>query len=73
MHRVGYLLCSGNRKLIQIRFRRTTLDYSEKQILKYLKRTRDYMLVYSNGSFGMLTDFDFQGILTIVKLHMNKT
>nr|XP_048322730.1 secreted RxLR effector protein 161-like [Ziziphus jujuba var. spinosa] len=34
-----------------------------KYILKYLNRTRDYMLVYSSGSLETLgyTDFDFQG------------
>ena len=34
-----------------------------KHILKYLKRTRDYMLVYSSGSLKTLgyTDSDFQG------------
>ena len=34
-----------------------------KHILKYLKRTRDYMLVYSSGRLKTLryTDSDFQG------------
>ena len=34
-----------------------------KHILKYLKRTRDYMLVYSSGSLKTLgyTDSNFQG------------
>ena len=34
-----------------------------KHILKYLKRTRDYMLVYSRGNLDLLgyTDSDFQG------------
>ena len=34
-----------------------------KHILKYLKRTMDYMLVYSSGSLGTLgyTDSKFQG------------
>ena len=34
-----------------------------KHILKYLKRTRDYILVYSSGSLKTLgyTDSDFQG------------
>ena len=33
-----------------------------KHILQYLKRTRDYMLVYSNGSLETIgyTDSDFQ-------------
>ena len=40
-----------------------------KHILKYLKRMRDYMLVYSNGNLGTLglTSYDFQGDLTLVK------
>ena len=34
-----------------------------KHILKYLRRTRDYMLVYSSGSLETIgyTDSDFQG------------
>ena len=34
-----------------------------KHILKYLRRTRDYMLVYSSGDLNLLgyTDSDFQG------------
>ena len=34
-----------------------------KHILKYLRRTRDYMLVYSSGSLETIsyTDLDFQG------------
>ena len=34
-----------------------------KHVLKYLRRTRDYMLVYSGGDLSMLgyTDSDFQG------------
>ena len=33
-----------------------------KHILKYLRRTRDYMLVYSGGDLNPIgyTDFDFQ-------------
>ena len=36
-----------------------------KHILKYLRRKRDYMLVYSSGSLETIgyTDSDFQGIL----------
>ena len=36
-----------------------------KHILKYLRRTRDYVLVYSSGSLETIsyTDSDFQGIL----------
>ena len=36
-----------------------------KHILKYLRRTRDYMLVYSSGILETIgyTDSDFQGIL----------
>ena len=46
-----------------------------KRILKYLKRTRHYMLVYSIGNLGLLgyTNSDFQGILNLVKLHMKRT
>ena len=34
-----------------------------KHILKYLRRTRDYMLIYSSGSLKTIgyTDSDFQG------------
>ena len=34
-----------------------------KHILKYLRRTKDYMLVYSSGSLETVgyTDLDFQG------------
>ena len=44
-----------------------------KHILKYLKRTRDYMLVYSSGSLKTLdyTDSDFKGILTQVNQHQD--
>ena len=36
-----------------------------KHILKYLRRTRDYMLVYSSGSLETIgfTNSNFQGIL----------
>ena len=35
-----------------------------KHILKYLRRTRDYMLVYSGGDLNPIgyTDFDFQSV-----------
>ena len=68
MHWVRYFLCSGNCKSIQIRSRRKTLDYSEKHILKYLKRTRNYILVYSSGSLGILMDSDFQGDIDSSKI-----
>ena len=34
-----------------------------KHVLKYLRRTRDYILVYLSGDLNLLgyTDFDFQG------------
>ena len=40
-----------------------------KHILKYLKRTRDYMLVYSSGSLKTLgyTDSDFQADIDLSK------
>ena len=43
---------------------------TRKHILKYPKRTWDYMLVYSSGSFGTLgyTDFDFQGDIDSSKI-----
>ena len=42
-----------------------------KHILKYLRRTRDYMLVYSSGSLETVgyTDSDFQGDIDSRSLH----
>ena len=41
-----------------------------KHILKYLKRTKDYMLVHSNGSLGTLgyANSDFQGDIDSSKI-----
>ena len=42
-----------------------------KHILKYVRRTRDYMLVYSSGSLETIgyTDLDFQGDIDSRNLH----
>ena len=44
-----------------------------KHLLKYLKRTRDYMLVYSSGSLKTLgyTDSDFQRDIDSSKSHQD--
>ena len=59
--RPDILLCSRDSQSLPIQSWNGSLDSSE-AYLKYLRRTRDYMLVYSSGDLNPIgyTDSDFQ-------------